>query len=160
MTFDPKLDLRLERTIDVPPSKVFACWTRNEHLLHWFVPKPWSLASADVEARPGGKFNFVMRSPEGQEMPQQGCMLEVVPVRRLVWSNCLTAGFRPATPDWGFTGVLTFEPSGPGPNGGTHYVAVAHHANEETRKKHEGMGFEQGWNAALDQLIAYSKTMK
>jgi uncharacterized protein YndB with AHSA1/START domain len=156
MTFDPKLDLKLERTIDVPPRKVFACWTMPEHLLHWFVPKPWSLASADVEARPGGKFNFVMRSPEGQEMPNQGCLLEVVPDSRLVWTNCLLAGYRPATPDWGFTGTLTFTPAG----SGTHYVAVAQHANAETREKHAAMGFEQGWGAALDQLVAHAKTMK
>lgn len=156
MTFDPKLDLRLERIIDVPPKKVFECWTRPEHLLHWFVPKPWSLASADVEAKPGGKFNFVMKSPEGQEMPNQGCLLEVVPDRRLVWTNSLLAGYRPATPEWGFTGVLTFEPSG----NGTRYVAVAQHANAETREKHAAMGFEQGWGIALDQLVEHAKTMK
>jgi uncharacterized protein YndB with AHSA1/START domain len=154
--FDPKFDLKIERTIDVPPRLVFEAWTKPEHLMHWFVPKPWSLASAEVEVKAGGKFNFVMKSPEGQEMPNFGCMLEVVQDRKLAWTNCLLGGFRPATPEWGFTGIITFEPTAKG----TRYVAMALHATEAVREKHAAMGYEHGWNAALDQLIEHAKTMK
>jgi uncharacterized protein YndB with AHSA1/START domain len=38
---DPKLDLVLERVVDVPPRLVWAAWTRPEHLKKWFTPAPW-----------------------------------------------------------------------------------------------------------------------
>ncbi|MEQ8980351.1 MAG: SRPBCC domain-containing protein, partial [Deltaproteobacteria bacterium] len=85
MTFDPKLDLKLERVLDVPTSLVWRAWTEPEHVVHWFVPKPWTVPRCEIDLRPGGKFFTVMRSPEGQEMPNTGCYLEVVPEKRLVW---------------------------------------------------------------------------
>ncbi len=49
---------------------------------------------------------------------------------------------------------MTMEPSGKR----TKYVATALHRDEAGRKKHEEMGFHQGWGAALDQLVAVAKT--
>ena len=37
---DPKLDLMIERTVDVPPSLVWQAWTTPHHLKEWFCPKP------------------------------------------------------------------------------------------------------------------------
>jgi len=37
---DPKLDLVLERVIDVPPDLVWTAWTKPEHVKKWFVPAP------------------------------------------------------------------------------------------------------------------------
>ena len=33
---DPKLDLVLDRNIDVPRELVWKVWTTPEHLRHWF----------------------------------------------------------------------------------------------------------------------------
>ncbi len=84
-------------------------------------------------------FRSVMRSPEGQEYPNVGCYLEVVPNERLIWTDALLPGYRPAENPF-FTAVLTFEPSGKG----TRYVATAIHRDEAGRKKHEEMGFHGG----------------
>lgn len=40
---------------------------------------------------------------------------------------------------------------------GTKYVALVMHANQESRIKHEKMGFYEGWGMALDQLVAMIK---
>ena len=37
---DPKLDLVLERTIDVPPALVWQAWTQPEHIKHWLTRRP------------------------------------------------------------------------------------------------------------------------
>jgi uncharacterized protein YndB with AHSA1/START domain len=153
-TIDPTLDLVLDRAIDVPVDLVWKVWTEPEHLKHWFTPAPWSTVSAEVDLRPGGKFAFVMRSPEGEEFPNEGCFLEVVPGRRLVWTDTLRAGYRPAANPF-FTAHLLLEPT----STGTRYVAIAMHGDEATRLRHEEMGFHDGWGKALEQMVEYIKGM-
>lgn len=149
---DPKLDLVLERVIDVPPELVWTAWATPKHIRHWFVPRPWTITDCEVDLRPGGVFRTTMRSPEGQEFPNSGCFLEVTPNQRLIFTDTLLPGYRPSKEPF-FTAVLTLEPSGKG----TRYIAIAIHRDEDGRKKHEEMGFHQGWGTVLDQLVEYVK---
>ncbi|MEO8196728.1 MAG: SRPBCC family protein, partial [Thermoanaerobaculia bacterium] len=139
-TPDPKLDLVLERSVDVPPVLVWAAWTQPRHILHWFTPAPWKTIDCEIDLRPGGIFRTTMLSPEGQEFPNSGCFLEVVPEKRLVWTDALLPGYRPAENPY-FTAVLTFTPQGKG----THYHVLARHRDEAGRQRHEEMGFANGW---------------
>jgi uncharacterized protein YndB with AHSA1/START domain len=155
MMTDPKLDLVLERTVGVSPELVWKAWTRPEHLMKWFTPAPWKTVDCEIDLRPGGVFRTVMRSPDGQDVSNVGCYLEVVPNRRLVWTDALEPGFRPAGRGFHlpfrFTAIILLEPH----RGGTRYKAIAMHADEESRSKHEGMGFHEGWGKVLDQLVEH-----
>ena len=117
---DPRLDLVLERVVDVTPELVWAAWTRPEHVRKWFTPAPWTVTDCEIDLRPGGIFRTVMRSPEGKELPNVGCFLEIVPNRRLVWTDALLPGYRPSGKPF-FTAVISLEPQG----NGTRYTAVA-----------------------------------
>ena len=160
MVTDPKLDLVLERIVDVSPELVWMAWTRPEHLKKWFTPAPWTTVDCEIDLKPGGMFRTVMRSPEGQEFPNLGCFLEVVPNRKLVWTGALEPGYRPARPNpnvpFYFTAFILMEPHGKG----TRYQAIVLHADEEGRKKHDAMGFQTGWGKALDQLVEHMKTAR
>jgi uncharacterized protein YndB with AHSA1/START domain len=152
---DPKLDLVLERVINVPPALVWKAWTEPEHLKKWFCPKPWYVSECEIDLRPGGKFYSLMNGPNGESFGNTGCFLEIVPERKLSWTDALQPGFRPAGPGEGegpfrMTAIITLEPHG---DGGTRYLAVALHTTEEARKQHEEMGFHEGWGKALDQLV-------
>jgi uncharacterized protein YndB with AHSA1/START domain len=151
---DPRLDLVLERVIDVPRQLVWAAWTTPEHIMKWFTPAPWTTVDCEIDLRPGGIFRTTMRSPEGQDYPNLGCFLEVVPNEKLVWTDALTPGYRPSKNPF-FTAIILLEPQG----NGTKYTAIAIHRDEEVRKKHDEMGFQQGWGKALDQLVAAVKKM-
>ena len=151
---DPKLDLVLERIVDVPPEMVWAAWTRPEHIVKWFTPAPWRTVDCEIDLRPGGAFKTVMRSPEGKDFPNTGCYLEIVPNEKLVWTDGLLPGYRPA-PQPFMTGIVLLERH---PKG-TKYTAIALHRDPDTRKKHEEMGFAEGWGKALDQLVAFVKTL-
>lgn len=153
----PETDLILERVVDVPPELVWAAWTRPEHLKKWFTPAPWTTVDCQIDLWPGGMFRTVMRSPEGQEFANDGCYLEIVENRKLVWTGALAAGFRPRSTagfPFVFTAIITLEPHG----AGTKYAARVLHADAEGRQKHEAMGFHAGWGKALDQLVALAKT--
>lgn len=162
---DPKLDLVLERIVDVPPDLVWQAWTKPEHVKRWLTPAPWTTVDCEIDLRPGGVFYFVMRSPEGKDYPNTGCFLEIVPGRKLVWTDALLPGYRPSPTSipkagdgevGGFTAVITIEPHA---SGGTRYVAMAIHRDEAARHAHEKMGFHEGWGQALDQLVELAKTM-
>lgn len=152
---DPKLDLVLERVVDVPPELVWKAWTEPKHVVKWFTPSPWQTVDCEIDLRPGGIFRTTMRSPEGEDFPNMGCFLEVVPNRRLVFTDALLPGYRPA-PEPFMTAIVMLEPHG---DGGTRYTAIALHRDEDARKRHEEMGFHDGWGKALDQLVAHAKTM-
>lgn len=153
MNPDPKLDLVLERVVDVSPRQVWRAWTEPEHLVKWFTPAPWTTPRCEIELRPGGRFLTVMRGPDGQEELNDGCFLEVVPHQRLVFTDALGPGYRPSTRPF-MTAIISLSPEG----GGTRYVATVLHADEASRRKHEVLGFAQGWSTALDQLVAYVKS--
>jgi uncharacterized protein YndB with AHSA1/START domain len=67
----------LTRVFDAPRSRVFECWTRAEHLEHWFGPKGFTIHSCEADARPGGVFRLCMRSPDGKDYWVRGEYREV-----------------------------------------------------------------------------------
>ena len=153
---NPDLDLVLERTVPVAPERVWEAWTEPELLKQWFTPAPWKTVDVDIDVRPGGRCVTTMESPEGEQFPNAGCYLEVRPNELLVFTSVMTEDFRPVTPangaeDLPFTARIEITPAD---DGGTHYRAVAMHADEEAAGRHREMGFADGWGAALDQLVA------
>lgn len=160
MKTDPRLDLVLERVVEVPPELVWKAWTEPEHLKRWFTPLPWTTVECEIDLRPGGIFRTVMRSPEGQDHPNIGCYLEVVPNRRLVWTDALEADFRPSREGahlpFRFTACIELEPHGKG----TKYRATALHRDADARRQHAEMGFEPGWGKALEQLVEHMKSVR
>ena len=148
-------DLVLTRIIDAPRDKLYRCWTEPELLKQWFCPRPWTTPVVETDVRPGGSSYFLMRGPEGQEMPNRGVYLEVVKNQKLVFTDAYTKAWEPAEKPF-FTGIITFEDLG---GGRTRYTATARHWRAEDREAHEKMGFHEGWGICADQLAALAKTI-
>jgi uncharacterized protein YndB with AHSA1/START domain len=156
------LDLHITRVVDVPRALVWRAWTEPTLLMPWFCPLPWKTIDCEIDLRPGGIFRTTMQSPEGQEFPNLGCFLEIKPNEKLVWTNALLPGYRPSfipekcgTEDTGFIFTAMIELADC--EQGTRYTATVIHADEDGCKRHAAMGFEAGWGAALDQLVAMVK---
>ena len=162
---NPELDLTFERVVDVPRELLWQAWTTPELLMPWFCPLPWKTVACEIDLRPGGRFHTVMQSPEGQKFPNDGCYLEIINNEKLVWTNALEPGFRPAKQpeaslghecaEFLMTATIALEPHA----NGTKYTALVQHADKQARVKHEKMGFYEGWGTCLDQLVAIIKTM-
>lgn len=141
-------ELVLTRLIDAPPEKLYRAWTEPALLKQWFCPKPWTVASAELDVRAGGTSSIVMRSPDGEEFPNQGIYLEVVPNQRLVFTDAYTSAWEPSAKPF-MTGIITFTPE----DGKTRYTARVLHWSAADRQTHEEMGFHEGWGKATDQLV-------
>lgn len=157
----PDTDLLLERVIDVPRATVWAAWTQPELLKQWFTPRPWTTPLCEIDLRPGGVFRTVMRSPEGEEGDNSACYLEIVENERLVWTTSLRPGYRPpAGPqDLPFTAVISMESVGTTDRASTKYSALVMHPDAETCKRHDEMGFHDGWGEALNQLVELAASL-
>lgn len=151
-----KHELVIELTLDAPKEKLYRCWTEADLLKKWFAPKPWTTPKAELDMRAGGASVITMRSPEGQEVPNPGVYLEVVPNRKLVFTDAFTAGWVPKDGAPFMVGEVTFEDAGPGK---TKYIAKARHWTAEAKAQHEKMGFVPGWTMCARQLEELAKTL-
>ena len=140
-------ELTVTRLIDAPPERVYAAWTQPELLKKWFTPKPVETITAEMDVRPGGSSLIVMRLPDGTEMPNRGVFLEVVPNKKLVFTDAYVSAWEPSGKPF-MTGILTFEDEG----GKTRYTARVRHWTKEDCETHAKMGFHEGWGKATDQL--------
>lgn len=152
MDLDPQTDLSFTRTLAVPRTLVWECWTRPEHIPHFFVPRPHRVTACDIDLRVGGRFNTTFEV-DGAEMENHGVYLEVVPEEKLVFTDAYTEGWKPA-PEPFMTALLLLSDTG---DGGTAYTAIARHRSPESRKAHEDMGFYDGWGTVVTQLEDYAK---
>jgi uncharacterized protein YndB with AHSA1/START domain len=80
-------DLSFKRVFKAPRPKVFEVFTKPEHLVHWWAPKPFTMPRCEVDLRPGGKWNYIFRSPEGAEHDCQAIYRVVEPPSKLVMES-------------------------------------------------------------------------
>jgi len=158
IAINPQLDLVFERFIDAPRRLVWEALTKPEHLKEWYMPKAWGrVARVETDVRPGGIFRIDIATGDGQEVPNLGCFLDVIPMERLVWTSMLFPGYRPAVfDDIPITAIMTMEIVGTG----TRYVFTALHRDEADLEKNKTSGWQQGTEIALDQFVAHVTSMK
>ena len=157
VTIDPTLDFAIERFIDAPTRLVWDALTRPEHLKEWYMPRQWGrVTHAEMDVRPGGILRIDIAVGDGPEVPNLGCILDVEPMKRLVWTSMLFPGYRPAVfDDIPITAIMTMESVG----SGTRYVFTALHRNEADLEANKSSGFYAGTEIAIDQFVEHVKSM-
>ncbi|MBL8578266.1 MAG: SRPBCC family protein [Mesorhizobium sp.] len=151
MTFseNPDLDLKISRIIRAPVAKVWDAWTDPRKLEQWWVPAPSKARVVALELKPGGAFvtEFDENGDGNFSVHMNVCVLAVEPLRRIVFTDALTAGWRPSARPF-MTGIFSFEEH---PEG-TNYVGYAMHNSPAERNRHAELGFFDGWGTVADQL--------
>ena len=142
-----KVDLSVSRIIKAPPSTIWQAWKDPAHFAKWWAPSPIVTVVKKHEFFAGGAFHNVMHMADGSEHGAEGCFLEVIEHERIVFTDALQGGWRPA-PESFFSAIITLQAHAEG----TKYTATALHKNEEDKQKHADMGFVDGWGTCIDQL--------
>ena len=134
-----KPSLTLKRRLNAPPAKVFAAWTDPEKMKRWMGPGEVATLRAEIDARAGGRYRLVMRSPDGEEHDVSGVYREVVPNEKLVF----TWAWR-STPERESLVTVLLKPDGDGT-----VLTLTHEQffDEDARDRHR-----HGWIGALDKL--------
>lgn len=141
-------DLVIERTVKATRDQLWRAWSDPKLLAQWWCPKPWATEVRAFDFRPGGDFHTFLRGPKGGESDNPGCFLEIVHQEKIVFTSMLTGGWRPTSPWIGITAFFTMTDEG----NGTRYTARCLHRNADESKKHENMGFFDGWGTCITQL--------
>jgi uncharacterized protein YndB with AHSA1/START domain len=155
MTGPKDRTLVLERIFNATPELVYRCWTEPKLMKQWFVPKPWTIASCELDVRPGGTCKTVMKNPEGQEFPNVGVYLDVVKNKRFVFTDAFVEAWIPSEKAF-MTAEISLEAL---PGGKTKYVATVRHWSVEDTETHMKMGFHEGWGKCADQLAELLETL-
>lgn len=148
-------ELVIARRLAAPAQALYRCWTERELLEQWFAPAPLTTQVLAQDLRPGGVQRILMKDPGGAEYPADGVYLELVPGKKVVFTDAFGEGWKPAGKPM-FTGEISFEDLG---DGETLYVARARHWNPEDAKAHAEMGFHEGWGICAAQLETLAKTL-
>ena len=149
-----ELDLEVSRIIKAPRERVWRAWVDPERLAKWWIPHPMACRVVSLDLQPGGAFVTEMSENGGPFVPHlSACFLDVLPRERIIYTNALTGGWRPA--EHGFvTAIITLSDH---PEG-TRYCAQALHKSRADREKHEELGFHDGWGTVVAQLAKLVET--
>ena len=142
--------IEIVRIFDAPRELVYQAWTKPEHMTQWWGPKVFTNHSCQLDVRPGGHWQIVMRAPDGTDYGCKGVYTEVKPLERLVFTNdAVDQNDKPLLK--GFT-TVTF----------------AEHEGDKTKltlqTRAEGLvdfapqmlkGMDQGWSQSFDKLATH-----
>jgi uncharacterized protein YndB with AHSA1/START domain len=149
---NPDLDLTLDRIIRAPRAVVWDAWTQASSLASWWLPAPMQCRVERLDTVAGGGFVTSM-SEDGVEFVDHldACFLAVDPGERIVFTNAVDSGWRPAQPE---PVQMTAEIRMLDHPEGTDYRVVVRHRDPASRALHEELGFVDGWGTVTAQLAA------
>ncbi len=84
VTLPSDREIVMTRVFNAPRRLVFEALSKCEHLKHWWGPRRYALVSCELDFRPGGKWRFVQRGPDGNDYGFRGEIREIVPNERVV----------------------------------------------------------------------------
>jgi uncharacterized protein YndB with AHSA1/START domain len=142
-------ELSVTRFINAAPAKVWDVMANR--IEEWWCPKPWRAEFAGLERRAGGASNCTMYGPNGEVHQHPGTVLAWKEGRRFAFTDAIVRDLMPAGPF--MIGIWEIAAEGEG----TRYTATCRHWNEADCKRHEEMGFTDGWAACADQLAALAE---
>ena len=140
----------ITRDFDAPRELVFDCHVKPDLVRRWLTGPPgWTMPVCDIDLRVGGRYRYVWRGPNGEDMGMGGVFREIVRPERIVTNELFDE-------DWtgGETLVTTvFTEQG----GRTRSTVTVLYASNQAREGALATGMADGMESSyqhLDELLA------
>jgi len=143
----------IERTFDLPAKKLWQAWAEPESCKKWWGPKDFTCPHCNIDFKVGGKYLNCMRSSEGAEFWSTGVYKEIIPGKKIVFTDSFSDKNGNAIPasDLNMPGywpmellvTVTFEEIGGKTKMNLQQVGVPQEMYDECIK---------GWNECFDKL--------
>jgi uncharacterized protein YndB with AHSA1/START domain len=138
----------ITREFDAPPELVFRAYTTPELVRRWWHANRGEVTTCEIDLRVGGRWRWVMVTPDGMEVGFHGEYREIVPGERLV-STEVFEGMPEGVPEEEAVNTATFTALD---GGRTRLELLVQHSSKEFRDGHIESGMEDGLQDALDLL--------
>lgn len=144
-------EFAMTRVFDAPRELIFDAWTKPEHVVHWMLgPEGWTMPVCEIDLRPGGKWRFVWRRTDGDELEMTGEYREIVRPERLVNTEAWGG-------DWpeSITTVLLVEDGGR-----TVLTQTSRYPSKQDRDAAMQTGMQDGASVTFDRLDDYLRRLR
>ena len=145
VTLPSDTELVMTRTFNAPRELVFRAHVDPALIPHWWGWRTYTTIVETLDARPGGKWRFVSRGPDGSEISFFGEYREVVAPERITWTfgyDGLPEGVEPGQE------TFTFEEH----DGRTTLTSYTRFKTKEERDGLLASGMEEGANESGDRM--------
>ena len=140
----------ITREFEAPRELVYRAWTEPDLVRRWWHANRGEMTVCEIDLRVGGRWRYVMYTPDGTEVAFHGEYREIAPNERIVQTEVFE-GF----PDAGAIETLEFEDL----DGRTRVTMLVQHERPEHRDAHVNSGMEDGLQDALDLLEQVAKSL-
>ncbi|OGT27820.1 MAG: ATPase [Gammaproteobacteria bacterium RBG_16_66_13] len=143
VTLPTDTQIKIVREFHAPRPLVYKAWTTPELIKRWWHANRGKATLAEVDLRVGGKWRWVMVTPDGLEVAFHGEYRELIPNEWIVYTEVFEGA-----PDGEALNTLTLTESG----GLTTAIMLMQLKSREDRDAILATGMEDGMQDALDLL--------
>jgi len=141
----------ITREFDAPKDLVYKAFTTPELVERWWTAKRGEMTTCEIDLRVGGKWRYVMQTPDGSEVGFHGEYREIVPNERIVSTEVYEG-----MPDGEAVDTVTFTEL----DGRTTLTILVQHTGKADRDAHIESGMEAGLQDALDLLEGVAVSLR
>ena len=145
-------EIVMTRIFDAPCSLVFEAFSKPELVRQWLLGPPgWSMPVCEIDFRVGGRYRYVWRHANGQEMAMGGVHREIVAPERIVATEKFDESWYPGEA----VGTIVLVEQG----GKTALTQTVLYESSEAREAVLKSPMEQGVTAGYDRLAELLATL-
>jgi len=154
VTLPSDTQILITREFDAPRHLVYKAWTTPELVKRWWHANRGEMTVAEIDLRVGGRWRYVMVTPDGMEVGFHGEYREIVPDERLVSTEAYEG--IPDADEHAALDTLTLVEV----DGRTTMTILVEHPTKEGRDAHIDSGMEDGMQDALDTLEEVARSLR
>jgi uncharacterized protein YndB with AHSA1/START domain len=148
-------EILISRLFDAPRDLVWLAMTDPKHVVHWWGPRGFTTTIEQMDVRPGGVWQLVMRGPDGTAYPNRHIFKEVTKPERIVFN---LSGRRENGPGVDAVATWTFETVASGETRVTIRMVFSSAAERDFTVKE--FGAIEGGKQTLARLSEHLPTMQ